>query len=315
MATAKFILQGFTESTHGGALPWLFDLLDIQKILISVAYVSEGGVEQFEAHLAQHAACATVFAGVRNDTTSYQGLVRLHGVVHELYTVDTGSRTLIFHPKLYLMRGSGHARLMIGSANLTLAGLNNNIEAGMLLDFDLTEAADRAEVDEIERLFADSVFEYPSHVSKVAGVSDLEKLLAADRLVDESSNSQPEETENNNAASLIDREDADANDADEVPRIKLKTKILRSGIAKANFSSKVIHEIEVKPLVTDISVTDILVSPPAPEDDIRDEPESAAPDVFLNFRRRSRKWRGPEVEGETAERRGEGARQKVVFHG
>src|SRR5882762_3246257 len=183
MATAKFILQGFTESTHGGALRWLFELLDIQKVLISVAYISEGGVEQLEPHLAQHRACATVFAGVRNDTTSYQGLVRLHGIVHELYTVDTGSRTLIFHPKLYLVRGSDHARLMIGSANLTLAGLNNNIEAGMLLDFDLTEAIDRAEVDEIERLFADTVFEYPSHVCKVAGVSDLEKLLAADRLI------------------------------------------------------------------------------------------------------------------------------------
>lgn len=63
MATAKFILQGFTESTHGGALRWLFELLDIQKILISVAYVSEGGVEQLEAHLVQHAACATEQVG------------------------------------------------------------------------------------------------------------------------------------------------------------------------------------------------------------------------------------------------------------
>jgi hypothetical protein len=121
MATAKFILQGFTASTHGGALRWLFDLLDVQTVLISVAYVSEGGVEQVEAYLAQHAACSTVFVGVRNDTTSYQGLVRLHGVVHDLYTVDTGSRTLIFHPKLYLVRGSEHARVMIGSSSAASA--------------------------------------------------------------------------------------------------------------------------------------------------------------------------------------------------
>jgi hypothetical protein len=81
-----------------------------------------------------------VFAGIRNDTTSYQGLARLHGIVRQLYTVDTGSRTVIFHPKLYLVRAVERARLVIGSANLTVAGLNNNIEAGMLLDFDLADA-------------------------------------------------------------------------------------------------------------------------------------------------------------------------------
>src|SRR5579862_7818009 len=117
MATAKFILQGFTASTHIDALRWLFDLP----------------------------------AGIRNDATSYQGLVRLHRIVDQLYTVGTGSRTLIFHPKLYLVRAKEHAHLMIGSANLTLAGLNNNIEAGMLLGFDLNEAIDKAEIDEIER--------------------------------------------------------------------------------------------------------------------------------------------------------------------
>jgi len=93
-------------------------------------------VERIEEHVAQHAACATVFAGIRNDVTSYQGLVRLRRIVGELYTVDTGSRTLIFHPKLYLVRAKEHARLTIGSANLTLARLNNNIEAGVRLGFD-----------------------------------------------------------------------------------------------------------------------------------------------------------------------------------
>ena len=109
-------------------------------------------MEQIEAQLTAHAARATVFVGIRNDTTSYQGLARLHRIVSQLYTVDTGSRTLIFHPKLYLVRGKEHARLVIGSANLTLAGLNNNIEAGMLLDFDLTDAADKAEIDKIEKI-------------------------------------------------------------------------------------------------------------------------------------------------------------------
>src|SRR5439155_25227165 len=136
MATPEFILQGFTSTTHIDALHRLFDLPDVQKVLVSAAFASEGGVERIEAHLIPHLACTIIFVGIRNGATSCQGLARLHRVVNELYTVDTGSRTVIFHPKLYLVRGRERARLIIGSANLTLAGLHYNIEAGMLLDFD-----------------------------------------------------------------------------------------------------------------------------------------------------------------------------------
>ena len=71
MATPEFILQGFTANTHIDALQRLFDLPDVQSVLVSVALVSEGGVERLEAHLIPHRACATVFAGIRNGTTSY----------------------------------------------------------------------------------------------------------------------------------------------------------------------------------------------------------------------------------------------------
>ena len=44
MMTREFILQGFTDST----LQRLFDLPDIQRVLVSVAFVSEGGVEKID---------------------------------------------------------------------------------------------------------------------------------------------------------------------------------------------------------------------------------------------------------------------------
>jgi HKD family nuclease len=170
MPTSQFILQGFTSDTHIDALRSLFKLPDIQSILISVAFVTEGGLKQIEALLSPYAAHATVFAGIRNDATSYQGLVRLHHIVDRLYTVDTGRRTLIFHPKLYLVRGSTQARMIIGSANLTLAGLNNNIEAGMLLNYDLTDALDKAEIDKVEMLFSTSLTDYPRNIVQVSGI-------------------------------------------------------------------------------------------------------------------------------------------------
>jgi hypothetical protein len=206
-------------------------------------------VEQIEAQLTAHAARATVFVGIRNDTTSYQGLARLHRIVSQLYTVDTGSRTLIFHPKLYLVRGKEHARLVIGSANLTLAGLNNNIEAGMLLDFDLTDAADKAEIDKIEMLFAGSLTDYPGHVVKVANVADLDELLAADRLIDENVDSSSPDAFERGDADYADHGDSDLGidrDSDGIQRIKLKTKLLRSGIVKANSVLKEVRQTMVQ---------------------------------------------------------------------
>lgn len=298
MATPEFILQGFTANTHIDALQRLFDVPDIQAVLVSVAFVSEGGVARIEAHLIRHAACATVFAGIRNGATSYQGLARLHRVVNDLYTVDTGSRTLIFHPKLYLVRGREHARLIIGSANLTLAGLNNNIEAGVLLDFDLTDAADKAEIDKIEMLFAASLTDYANHVVKVGTITDLDELLAANRLIDESvESSLCEATESDGTNSISEREGDSDSDRDngEIPRIKLKTKLLRSGVGKGNSISKETEqgkmpaeESEPAELPTPASEIDVeLESEPEPED----TPSFA----FRTFRQSSRGGEGPKL--------------------
>ena len=99
MAKKEFILQGLTARTHINAVRRLFDVPNIQKVLLSVAFITESGVEKIEDELTAHAAHLIVFAGIRNDITSHQALVRLRGIGGKLYTVDTGSRTVIFHPK------------------------------------------------------------------------------------------------------------------------------------------------------------------------------------------------------------------------
>jgi HKD family nuclease len=237
MASLKFILQGFTANTHVDVLQRLFDLPDVQRVLVSVAFVTESGVEKIEPYLIPYASQTTVFAGIRNDITTYQGLVRLHGIAGQLYTVDTGSRTVIFHPKIYLVRGGEHARLVVGSANLTLAGLNNNIEAGLVLDLDLGNADDKALVDNIEMLFAASVTDYPDHIVIVGTIGHLDEFLAANRLVDELKTPR-----HRNISSLVDTSDdghdRPENDSDYesrgIPKIKLKVKPLQSGLSRPN---------------------------------------------------------------------------------
>ena len=228
MAKKEFILQGFTTRTHADAVRELFDVPDIKLVFLSVAFVSESGVQQIEAKLKAHSAHLSVFAGIRNDITSYQGLTRLHGIGGKLYTVDTGSRLVIFHPKLYLVRGKDRARLVVGSANLTLGGLNNNIEAGMLLDFDLTDVADKAVVDGIEAQLAALPTDHPDNVMRVNAVVDLDEMLASGRLVDEMAIPPPRPTTSAGGAGA----------SDTVPRIKLKVAPLRRTLRKAKAAPK-----------------------------------------------------------------------------
>lgn len=229
MAQKEFILQGFTTRTHADAVRELFGISDIKRVVLSVAFVNESGVQQIEAQLKAHAAQVIVLAGIRNDITSHQGLARLHAIIgSKLYTVDTGARNIIFHPKLYLVCGKARARLVVGSANLTLGGLNNNIEAGMMLDFDLADAADKAVVDGIESQLATLPIEYPLHVVKVGALAELDEMLASGRLVDEMAVPPPRPTTSAGAAGA----------SDTVPRIKLKVRLLRRALTKAQATPK-----------------------------------------------------------------------------
>lgn len=228
MAKKNFILQGVTPKTHAQAVRDLFDVPDIKKVILSVAFVSESGVQQIEAALRSNAARVTVFAGIRNDITSQQGLALLHDIGVKLYTVDTGSRAVIFHPKLYLVRGRTNARFVVGSANLTLGGLNNNIEAGMLIDFDLVDPEDKAVVDEIEAQLTALPADYPEHVVKIGSIADLDGLLASGRLVDEMAVSPPRPATSANGMG----------GGDTVPRMKLKVVPLRRALAKAKAAPK-----------------------------------------------------------------------------
>ena len=227
MAEKKFILQGVTEATHTAAVRALFDLHSIEKVLISVAFITETGVQQIEACLSPHAKRMTVFAGIRNDITTHQGLKCLYRLGGVLYAVDTGSRNILFHPKLFLVRGKSHAGLLLGSANLTLGGLNNNVEAGIAIKFDLANAADKAVVDEIDTQLSALPGSYPENVLKVGKISLLDEMLANGRLADE-------------MAAVPPRPSTSATNAggDSVPRIKLKVPAIHRPLRKAKAPPK-----------------------------------------------------------------------------
>ena len=229
MAEKDFILQGFTDRTHGDAIRELFDLAEIERVLVSVAFVTESGVQQIEEQLTPYGKSLVIFAGIRNEITSHQGLLLLNSFSSELYAVDTGARNIVFHPKIFFVRGKNHARMVIGSANLTLGGLNNNIEAGVVLEFDLSNANDKKLVDGIEAEFAKLPGEYPEHILKVSGKPLLDEWLGDGRLVDEMAVPPPRPSTSTGGGT---------GGTDTVPRIKLKVPALYRALKKAKAVAK-----------------------------------------------------------------------------
>ena len=222
MAKNKFVLQGFTPQTHQSAIAQLFEVPNIERVIVSVAFVNHSGVKLLEAQLKKHSAKTKAFIGIRNDITSTQGAKHLLDLGVTLFLVDTGSRSVLFHPKLYLVKGAAHARLVIGSANLTIGGLNNNIEAGFSIELDLKSADEKALVESIEKEFDALAKDYPAHIISIKKAAALDALQETGRLIDEMTTSP-----------LHPASAATSPTGDTLPRIKLKVVPLRRALAAA----------------------------------------------------------------------------------
>ena len=158
---------------------------DLDKLLISVAFAKSQGAAVIKAALEKNKGKCSVFVGIRNDITSYQALEAILETGANLYAVDTGSRTTIFHPKIYLAKFKKSATAIIGSANLTFGGLHNNIEASSILDLDLSVVEDKDFVDQTETIFNGLVATHPNHVIHIKNNSEIKEIFESGRVVDE----------------------------------------------------------------------------------------------------------------------------------
>jgi hypothetical protein len=185
MAKLEFILQAVTDATHAAAIRALLRSDAVDSVLISVAFVREEGVEAIEEAMRPVADKMRIFAGIRNDVTTVQGIKRLLALNVKVYAVDTAARGAIFHPKLYLAVGKQRAALIIGSANLTFPGLHNNIEASAIATLDLKDRSDRKFIDETAKLFGELGGRHPEHVFQVKNEAHADSLFESGRLSDE----------------------------------------------------------------------------------------------------------------------------------
>jgi hypothetical protein len=107
---------------------------------IAVAWVRRSGTKHLESSFRRFLAAggvARITVGIDIENTSEEGLSDLlgwenHGnIATSIHHNDTD---VTFHPKVYLLRNKTDARLIVGSNNVTEAGLFRNTEAGLQVE-------------------------------------------------------------------------------------------------------------------------------------------------------------------------------------
>jgi len=209
---SKILFQGVTPETHLAAIRHVLAIPNPQAVIFSTAFMNRGGLMQIRESLEPVAGVTTIIAGIRNGITSAQGLVAALDFGCTVLAVDTGSRNVIFHPKIYFARNATTARLVLGSANLTIGGLNSNIEASVTMTLDLGVTDDADFLADIQAKIGGMRTDYPEHVFNVPDAATVALLLEAGRVVDESIVAAPTPGGS-----------SDNRDLDNIPRMQLKT--------------------------------------------------------------------------------------------
>lgn len=179
----RFLLQAVNKEDHLAPAREVFSLDTLQAATISTAFMTASGLSLLEGTLGAIADRTRIFVGVRNGVTTVQSIQKALEIGCETYMVDTGSRTRIFHPKLYYARSASRAKLLLGSANLTMGGLRTNIEASILQELD--PASDAAFLADLEGKLNSMIADYPEHVIRAVDAAQLANLQRAGRLLDE----------------------------------------------------------------------------------------------------------------------------------
>ena len=193
MSTIKFLLQGLAETEdHYAEVEQLLGLPNIDRCLISVAFMNAAGAGMLAEKLSSLSDKLYLFVGIRNGVTSKQSIEILREKNICPICVDTATQAFIFHPKVYLAQNQESAVLITGSANFTSGGLVKNIEASLIINLDLQYPQD---ADLVEKVFADFITlqtRYPLNVFTLDDTFNLDEMVQQGLLEDETA--QPQRT-------------------------------------------------------------------------------------------------------------------------
>src|SRR6202020_1401069 len=135
------------------------------NIHIFSAFVTSSGTMRIKDGLSavvQAGGQVQALIGVNNGLTSNQAVSDLHAAGAEVRGLHTGG-SVLYHPKIFLLRGQAEAWLSVGSSNLTGEGLYRNFEANTILELDLAQRDDAQTVSGVLDWLNYITTEYPKN--------------------------------------------------------------------------------------------------------------------------------------------------------
>ncbi len=163
---------------------------DYHTLRICVAYATAGGTSRIYRALRDFAARggnAEAYIGIANGVSSGKAIQHLLMSGASVWGLDT-TRTVLFHPKVYVLESAASAWISVGSSNLTCEGLFRNFEANTLIELDLASGADRDYLAGLMGWF-DDFRRYGDACLRITD-AEVRRLVGSGLLVDEVANPQ-----------------------------------------------------------------------------------------------------------------------------
>lgn len=151
----QFIAQGIPESIGTPAGDVINNALlttNYNSFAAFVAFVSVDGINQLKESFKQFIDSGgqiRLYVGVDLHGTSKEALELLLSLDNVKTYIVYSSNRIIYHPKIYSFEGDNNNMVMVGSSNLTLSGLYQNIEASLCITNEGEDEQDKSLISDI----------------------------------------------------------------------------------------------------------------------------------------------------------------------
>lgn len=154
----------------------------VASFTMFAAFAKNSGVLRLKPALEQFKASGgyiSAFIGVDAHGTSYEAVLNLFELCHELYIVHSESSTTTFHSKIYELNNDGDTWIAVGSNNLTGGGLWTNFESAVC--FENTRECGNCiqKIAELSLKYKDPAY---TCSRQITSRDDIDELLAEDYL-------------------------------------------------------------------------------------------------------------------------------------
>lgn len=186
----EFIGHGLHNSAINTVGDWLcstFKDKDYTSFLGFSAFTKMSGINKIKEELSiarQNYESLKFILGIVERGTSKEALQ--YFIENEIETwVYCADNEIMFHPKIYYFSGKHNSRFILGSSNLTGAGLFNNIEASTLFEFSNRDATGKKFLRQFSSYFG-SILDGNHDDLQLLTLEVLEDLINSGFVVDES---------------------------------------------------------------------------------------------------------------------------------